>query len=141
MVNPWGSPAGGAGGPAPEPSCGFGSTGEGGKEERAGPQKVSHIAPRPTRTRIRVETSANSPHSGATTMELKCFQRMGQGELCPRQCRCWNTIYDTDSKVIVGTASAGLGLTANKALERDEIIAAFRESIILRGRAADEAHE
>jgi len=63
------------------------------------------------------------------------------GELCPRECRCWNSIYDTDSKVIVGAASAGLGLTANKALERDEIIAAFGESIILRGRVADEAHE
>jgi len=35
----------------------------------------------------------------------------------------------------------GLGLTANRALERDEIIASIWESIILRGRAADEAHE
>jgi hypothetical protein len=66
---------------------------------------------------------------------------MDQGELCPRECRCWNSIYDTDSKVIIGTASAGLGLIANRALERDRIIAAFGESIILRGRAADEAHE
>jgi len=65
---------------------------------------------------------------------------MDQGELCPRECRCWNSIYDTDSKVIIGTASAGLGLIANRALERDRIIAAFGESIILRGRAADEAH-
>ena len=54
---------------------------------------------------------------------------------------CWNSIYDTDSKVIIGTASAGLGLKANRAIERDEIITAFGESIILRGRAAEEAHE
>jgi len=66
---------------------------------------------------------------------------MGQGELCPQECQCWNFIHDTDSKVIVGTVSAGLGLTANKALELDEIIAAFRESLILTGRAAEEAHE
>jgi len=66
---------------------------------------------------------------------------MGQGEVCPRECRCWNSIYDADSKVIIGTASAGLGLIANRALERDEIIAGFGKSIILRGRAADEAHE
>jgi len=63
---------------------------------------------------------------------------MGQGEICPRECRCWNSIYDADPEVIIGTASAGLGLIANRALERDEIIAAFGESIILRGRAADE---
>jgi len=53
----------------------------------------------------------------------------------------FSSIHDTDSKVIVGTASAGLDLKANKALERDEIIAAFGESIILRRRTADEAHE
>jgi len=47
----------------------------------------------------------------------------------------------SDSQVIIGTASAGLGLIANRALERDEIIAAFGESIILRGRATDKAHE
>jgi len=88
-----------------------------------------------------VETFANSPHSRATTEGSKCFQRIGQGEICPRECRCWNSIYDADSKVIIGTASAGLGLIAYRALERDEIIAAFGESIILRGRAADEAHE
>jgi len=141
MVYPWGPPAGGAGGPAPEPNCGFGGTGEGGEEKRAGPQEVSQRAPRPTRTRTRVDTFANSPHSRATTVESKCFQRMGQGEVCPRECRCWNSIYDADSKVIIGTASAGLGLIANRALERDEIIAGFGKSIILRGRAADEAHE
>jgi len=88
-----------------------------------------------------VETFVNSPHSRATTVESKCFQRMGQGELCPRECRCWNSIYDAKSKVIIGTASAGLGLIANRALEQDEILTAFGESIILRGRAADEAHE
>jgi len=66
---------------------------------------------------------------------------MGQGEICPRECQCWKSIYDADSKVIISTALAGLGLIANRALEREEIIAAFGESIVLRGRAADEAHE
>jgi len=59
----------------------------------------------------------------------------------PRPSACWNSIHDTDSKVIVGTSSAGLSLTANRALKQDEIIAAFGKSIILRRRAADEAHE
>jgi len=36
MVNPWGPPAGGAGGPAPEPNCGFGGTGKGGEEKMGG---------------------------------------------------------------------------------------------------------